>query len=179
MYFVKVHSSTRNYLLRYYITIQVLPNNHTIDGSNDSIFLAGEYVSTGSLPLISVAGGNYFVLIDLGYYRIYSILQGLWSNENEEIRMIFIVYRQNITLNTQPFPSWPSCVPFFSPRFSGITSFFPSLGPFCPFFHTGFFFFFFFPLFFYFLLLFPTFSLNFIYHPLSLSFFFSFFLSSS
>lgn len=179
MYFVKVHSSTRNYLLRYYITIQVLPNNHTIDGSNDSIFLAGEYVSTGSLPLISVAGGNYFVLIDLGYYRIYSILQGLWSNENEEIRMIFIVYRQNITLNTQPFPSWPSCVPFFSPRFSGITSFFPSLGPFCPFFFILVFFFFFFPLFFYFLLLFPTFSLNFIYHPLSLSFFFSFFLSSS
>lgn len=29
--------------------------------------LRGEYVSTGSRPLISVAGGNYFVLIDLGY----------------------------------------------------------------------------------------------------------------
>lgn len=44
-------------------------------------FLAGEYVSTGSLPLISVAGGNYFVLIDLGYYIMSRILQGLWSNE--------------------------------------------------------------------------------------------------
>ena len=46
--------------------------------------------------------------------------------------MIFIVYGQKITLNTQPFPSWPSCVRFFSPRLSGITSIFPSLGLFFP-----------------------------------------------
>lgn len=66
--------------------------------------LRGEYVSTGSPPLIFVAGGNYFVLIDLGYnYNVQciAILQGLWSNRNRNYDLQGVSGKYYI--NTTPF----------------------------------------------------------------------------
>lgn len=123
-------------------------------------FLRGEYVSAGSPPQISVAGGNNFVRIGLGCYitqlqcTAFCRVHGQIGIQNR----IVTVYRGNLTLITRTLDpwSWPSCVRLFSPQ---------SLLELSPFFL-------FWSFFFSFSFLFPTFFLNFLYHLLSHTFVF-------